>query len=337
VSTYSQIGTARNAQGEIDPYASRWTPGSWSGLGASTGENQTTPFGWTYADQGSLPMGTEQYWSGVGFGGNPYVQNGSGDNVSRDLSPELLAWARQQGITPGFTEGYGGLLQGGKPVQNSAFGNLTNDDATFIAGMLGLGGVGYAANAAGLGVNAAGEATGGAFGAAGQTAPTITPEQAAKAASAAGTANQVLKDDATGDPGSAPVGDNGTQPGGPGTSQTTTPSAGQPVTNANGADPWQSLKDYGGSIADWMKENPTQSKALVAMLGAAGATAGGSSSGGGGYVDSGYRPTITRGNWSASVKPNTQPRTPATQMGLLNVPTTGQQNDGLWRYGLLGK
>lgn len=70
--------------------------------------------------------------------------------------------------------------------------------------------------------------------------------------------------------------------------------------------------------------------AAGALLSAAG---GPSSSSPGGYVDSGYRPTISREGWN----PAPQARQMAAQpTGLLMSPGKGEANSGLWRYaGLL--
>lgn len=87
------------------------------------------------------------------------------------------------------------------------------------------------------------------------------------------------------------------------------------------------------SAAEWMKANPTAGRLLMSgasgLLSASGGSSGGSS---GGYKDSGYRPTITRGGWQPSVTPRSMALTPTS----INLPTTGQPNSGLWRYGLLG-
>lgn len=115
-----------------------------------------------------------------------------------------------------------------------------------------------------------------------------------------------------------------------------TQGAGGSPANASGAADWlESLKSYGGTAADWLKANPQAGKTLAGLLGgAAGVSVGGS--GGGGYVDSGYRPTISRGGFMTSVAPQAQPAQPKPS-GLLNMPQgQGYANSGLWRYGLLG-
>lgn len=85
----------------------------------------------------------------------------------------------------------------------------------------------------------------------------------------------------------------------------------------------------------WATANPEIAKLLFSGAGALLNTAGGGGgSGGGGYVDSGYRPTISRGGFNAA--PQARQMAPQPTMGLLNTPTTGQPMSGLWRYGLLG-
>lgn len=86
------------------------------------------------------------------------------------------------------------------------------------------------------------------------------------------------------------------------------------------------------SAAEWMKANPTAGRLLMSGVSGLLSASGGSSGGSGGYKDSGYRPTITRGGWQPSVTPRSMALTPTS----INLPTTGQPNSGLWRYGLLG-
>lgn len=89
------------------------------------------------------------------------------------------------------------------------------------------------------------------------------------------------------------------------------------------------------SFKTWATANPQLAKLLFSGAGALlSATGGGGNSGGGGYVDSGYRPTISRGGFNAA--PQARQMAPQPTTGLLNTPTTGQPMSGLWRYGLLG-
>lgn len=85
----------------------------------------------------------------------------------------------------------------------------------------------------------------------------------------------------------------------------------------------------------WATANPEIARMLFSGAGALlSATGGSGSSGGGGYVDSGYRPTISRGGFNAAPQARQMAPQPT---GLLTTPTTGQPNSGLWRYsGLLG-
>ena len=84
----------------------------------------------------------------------------------------------------------------------------------------------------------------------------------------------------------------------------------------------------------WATANPEIAKLLFSGAGALlSATGGSGSSGGGGYVDSGYRPTISRGGFNAQPQARQMQAQPT---GLLATPTTGQPMSGLWRYGLLG-
>lgn len=110
--------------------------------------------------------GTDAYWRGLGYEG-PAVTQETEQSGGGVMTPELRQWLSERGFTTGTDGGLGwsGLLDAnGQVVDNSWYGNQTNDDATFIAGALGIGGFGLAANAAGVGVNGSGAATGGAFG-----------------------------------------------------------------------------------------------------------------------------------------------------------------------------
>lgn len=89
-----------------------------------------------------------------------------------------------------------------------------------------------------------------------------------------------------------------------------------------------------GNVVDYLKANPETGRALFSAAGALLNTAGGGGSGGsGGYVDSGYRPTISRGGFNANPQARQMPLSP---VGLLSTPAQGQAMSGLWRYGLLG-
>lgn len=124
---------------------------------------------------------------------------------------------------------------------------------------------------------------------------------------------------------------------GPGMSGTQT-SVYDSVLNTTGnkavADLFSNAVGSGTSVLDWVKENPAAGRALFSAAGALLNTAGGGGSGGsGGYVDSGYRPTISRGGFNANPQARQMPLSP---VGLLSTPAQGQAMSGLWRYGLLG-
>jgi hypothetical protein len=160
--------------GKNDPRYSNATPRQTESYGA------VNPYEALLAEQ--LP-GTESYWRNLGFNGQTMTQ--ATDQQDAQLTPELLAYIQSKGYQPGTDGGraWNALLDSsGNVVQNSWYGNSTNDDAAFIAGMLGLGAAGYSANAAGLGVDAAGNATGGAFGSAAGNASPYTMTSADKAA-----------------------------------------------------------------------------------------------------------------------------------------------------------
>lgn len=93
----------------------------------------------------------------------------------------------------------------------------------------------------------------------------------------------------------------------------------------------------GKSVQEWLRDNPLAGRALMSAGGALLNTIGGpSSSGGSSYRDDGYRPTISRGGWQPRIAATQVPTPQRPPMGLISLPTTGQANDGLWRYGLLG-
>ena len=104
--------------------------------------------------------------------------------------------------------------------------------------------------------------------------------------------------------------------GGPGTPE---------VPTVNLDTPWDKFKA-------WAVANPELARLAFSGAGSLLSASGGSGGSPGGYKDSGWRPTISRGGWN----PNAQARQMPMQRTLLNLPTTGNQNSGLWRYGLLG-
>ena len=166
-------GAWQDAQGQIDPYnaLTRWIGGTATGMVAPGGEQPASAEDLAQFSDVNAQY-PEGFWGNLGFNGTTTrPQYSGGENRENPVvSDELRRWLSDNGYQAGYTDGYGGVLdRSGRPVPGSAFGNRTNDDATFIAGMLGIGGFGIAANAAGLGVDAAGNATGGAFGPAGGT------------------------------------------------------------------------------------------------------------------------------------------------------------------------
>lgn len=89
----------------------------------------------------------------------------------------------------------------------------------------------------------------------------------------------------------------------------------------------------------WMTDpaNALYVKAAMAGGGALLSSVGSSSSGGSSYKDDGYRPTISRGGFQASIPATgTAPGGPGMAPGGfgsgISLPSTGQANDGLWRY-----
>lgn len=90
----------------------------------------------------------------------------------------------------------------------------------------------------------------------------------------------------------------------------------------------------------WVSD-PANSLYVKAMMAGGGAllnTVGGESkSGGSSYKDDGYRPTISRGGFQASISAPGMPSAgpgmaPGGAMSGITLPSTGQANDGLWRY-----
>jgi hypothetical protein len=86
------------------------------------------------------------------------------------------------------------------------------------------------------------------------------------------------------------------------------------------------IKNAAKPIVDVFKDN----KELLPIAGALLGGAGGGSSSGGGYNYTGPMPTISRGGWSPAAP--TSQYMQAQPRGLLNIPTTGNANSGLWRY-----
>lgn len=129
------------------------------GLWTENGEwNQLDPW---LNDPGLL----DSYWRSLGYTGQVGTQ--ATDQADPQMSPELRQWLAAQGYQNstdgGQSNGYNALMDAsGNVVPGSEYGNRTNDDAMFIAGMLGLGGVGYAAGAFGGGSAAAGAGAGNA-------------------------------------------------------------------------------------------------------------------------------------------------------------------------------
>lgn len=110
------------------------------------------------------------------------------------------------------------------------------------------------------------------------------------------------------------------------------------VINATGspalANAAANVAGAGSSVVDFVKANPTLGRLLFSGAGALLNTVGGpSGSSPGGYVDSGYRPNISRGGFNAAPQARQMAAQPT---GLLMAPGRGEANSGLWRYaGLL--
>ena len=109
----------------------------------------------------------DSYWRNLGYTGQVGTQ--ATDQADPQISPELRQWLATQGYQNstdgGQSDGFNALMdQSGNVVPGSEYGNRTNDDATFIAGLAALGGAGYAAGAFGGAGAGAGEAAGAAAG-----------------------------------------------------------------------------------------------------------------------------------------------------------------------------
>lgn len=106
----------------------------------------------------------------------------------------------------------------------------------------------------------------------------------------------------------------------PGIDMESLPQPVQPVPGASGG--------VGGTIWEAIKNNPQLAGAIGGGL--LGAVDGGASGGGGGEAPyTGPMPTISRGQW----KPNAQANMMQVPTFGSLLPTTGQANSGLWRFG----
>jgi len=257
---YSDTGTARNAAGEINPYLSRWTGGSWTGMVGPNGEagsgggsdySTSTDSPSTSALPGPSQL-PENFWRDLGYTG-PTYDYGQGEYAfdAPTVNPALIQWAAENGYTPGYTEGYGGMLKNGQIVPGSAFGNRTNDDAGFIAGMLGIGAAGAAAGGlfggAGTGAGAGnasaiangaltGGVQGGGIGALGATEGAL--------AGLGGVSGMDLAADGAASGGNA---------------YGTTPTSGNGLLNT--------LTNGAKNVGQWALENPTQAIQIGGILG----------------------------------------------------------------------
>ena len=167
----------------------RWAPSDNNvyGFAAPSGTQPASERDLLLAKYGGVAQLGGDFFSGLGYGGDVYERQSGGLENQGNAMPtaELAQWLQANGYQPADApdDGFGGLLDSsGQLVSGSAFGNRTNDDATFIAGMLGLGAAGYAGGAFGGAGAGAGEAAGAA--AATESAPVWN---AALAESAAGT------------------------------------------------------------------------------------------------------------------------------------------------------
>jgi hypothetical protein len=95
-----------------------------------------------------------------------------------------------------------------------------------------------------------------------------------------------------------------------------------------------------GSVRDTYNKLPAPVQSLLgnklttSAIGAGLSYLGNKEPGMSGPVDDGYRPTIKPG-WRPNAQPNYNASPQGIGMGLINVPTSGYENDGLWKYGLL--
>lgn len=162
---------AKNALKDTsNPFFTPWMSGSWHGMVGPSGEAGSGAgydhlLGTDAPSVSGLPASNQlppDFWAKQGFTGTPYdTRQGESYAGLESINPELQAWADANGYTPGYstgygsTYGYGGVLKNGLLVPGSEFGNRTNDDRAFIAGMLGIGGAG-ALMAGGGGAGASG-------------------------------------------------------------------------------------------------------------------------------------------------------------------------------------
>lgn len=149
----------------------RWAPSENNvyGFAAPGGTQPASERDLLLAKYGGVAQLGGDFFSGIGYGGNVYEQQSGGLENQGNAMPtaELAQWLQANGYQPADApdDGFGGLLDSsGQLVSGSAFGNRTNDYATFIAGMLGLGAAGYAGGAFGGAGAGAGEAAGAAAG-----------------------------------------------------------------------------------------------------------------------------------------------------------------------------
>lgn len=174
---------AKNALKDTsNPFFTPWMSGSWHGMVGPSGEAGSGAgydhlLGTDAPSVSGLPASNQlppDFWAKQGFTGTPYdTRQGESYAGLESINPELQAWADANGYTPGYstgygsTYGYGGVLKNGLLVPGSEFGNRTNDDRAFIAGMLGIGGAGAlmagGAGAGASGAEALGEAGGYGF------------------------------------------------------------------------------------------------------------------------------------------------------------------------------
>lgn len=282
----------------FDPASSPYFAPQDAGDGSlSAGDGQ----GYGWLDWTRIP-GMEQFASdpasGVSGGGTPRA-------LLSQLTGQGLRLYEQPGddrwVTRGVVDAQGNFVGDPQTMQMSSDRGFWNA-AMLAAAVAGNAAAGAGGGGAAAGEVGAGEAAGGAIGSGvGGAAPTT-------GGLIGGAAGEIVQGGAAaGEAIGGSTGSSGAAPGG----------------------------GYFDSFRDWMRANPEAGRALFGLGSGLLTQVGGSN--GGGYQDSGYRPTISRGGWSASAQPQAQqPRSQMLGTSLLgNV--SGQANDGLWRYrGLLG-